>query len=116
MQPIGIEFTKIKNFSDVKKFVHSYDYEELKIFLSPLCGKSLGKHTEGSTKPATHGGIPDIRRVYGAGLKVLAGTAFKVSESTKYYADLIVKNILAKGFTVYQKVEAVLAYVCLTLA
>lgn len=116
MSSIGIEFAKIHNFYDVKKFVNSYNYKEIQIFLSHHCGKSLGNHTEGLTKPATHDGIPDVRRVYGAGLKVLSGTAFKVSESTKYYADLIIQNILAKGFTVYQKVDAILAYVCLTLA
>lgn len=112
MAIIAKDFNKISNLDDIRNFVNTYSRQEILVFFSSYCGSSLGIHKKGNNTPATKDGIPDIRRIYAAGLKVLSGTAFKVSEETKYYADIILKNISNLNFMVYTKIEAVLAYIC----
>ena len=112
MAIIAKDFNSISNLSDVKKFVTTYSYPDILIFFGSFCGSSLGAHNKGNNTPITSGRIPDIRRIYGAGLKVLSGTASRVSEDTKFYAELILNNIKTMNFTVYSKIEAVLAYIC----
>lgn len=112
MAIIAKDFNKISNLDDVRNFVNTYSRQEILIFFSTYCGASLGRHNKGNNTPATTDGIPDIRRIYAAGLKVLSGEACNVREETKYYADIILKNIDKMNFTIYSKVEAVLAYIC----
>lgn len=112
MAIIAKDFNQISDLDDIRNFVNTYSHHDILTFFSTFCGHSLGIHTKGNNTPATVGGIPDVRRVYGAGLKVLSGTASKVSEDTKFYAELILKNIKQKGFSIYTKVEAVLAFIC----
>ena len=66
----------------------------------------------GSTTPATRGCIPDIRRIYGAGLKILSGEGYHASEETKFYAGIVLSQVYREGFTIYNQKEAVIAYYC----
>ena len=115
MAIIAQDFNRISNLGDVRNFVNTYNRHDIFIFFSTYCGSSLGIHSKGNNTPATNNGIPDVRRIYGAGLKVLSGSASKVSADTKYYADLILKNISKVNFNIYTKLEAVLAYICYTI-
>lgn len=111
---IGIDFKNLKNTTaDFNSFINKYSLDEIKIFFSTFSGFNLGIHTKGYDKPSTSEGIPDIRRIYGAGLKVLSNSIFKVSDNVKFYADIIIKNVIKYGFTTYSKAEALLSYICL---
>ena len=110
---IGIDFSNIRSANDVINFVDSYSRNEILTFLPSYSAISLGNHNEGSDKPATTNGVPDIRRIFGAGLKVLSGSASKVSEDTKFYANIVFNHVKRFNFTLYSVVEAILTYVCL---
>lgn len=111
---IGKKYNNLKNDrKDFDNFLNQYSNEEIKRFFSSLSGGCLGNKNTGHNKPSSKGGIPDVRRVYGAGLKVLSSSFYSVSEQTKFYADIIVNKVMQEGFITYDKKDALIAYVCL---
>lgn len=101
------------NPQDFKDFFNMYTKEEIKRIFSSESGECLGNQSTGKNKPITFGSITDIRRIYGAGLRVLSRDGISVSENTKFYADIIVAQVFKKGFETYDVKDALLAYYCL---
>lgn len=111
---IGLKYAQMgNNINDIKHFVNSFSLEEIKIFFSTVSGGRLGNRNKGKNTVCTNGGIPDIRRIYGAGLKVLSGMACSVHDKVKFYADIILNQVFKNGFKMYDKKDAILAYLCL---
>lgn len=111
---ISKDFKKLQNSpQDFKRFFDTYSKEEISKFFSSESGECLGNHSTGSNKPVTTGGIPDIRRIYGASLKALSKDGGHVSEDIKLYAEIIVSQVFKIGFEVYDRRDALLAYYCL---
>jgi len=111
---IGKDFKAISNSEGIVKFCKKYSSSEIKIFLTSYCGGALGNRNKGCNKPCTKGTIPDIRRIYGAGLKVLSGSCDNISEDVKFYADIVFNTVKKSKFAVYDVIDGILTYKCLT--
>lgn len=110
---IGQDFRNLKNTEkSLENFCNKYTRQEISTFLASKSGEYLGNNHMGSTTPITSGGVPDIRRIYGAGLKILSGEGCHASEQTKFYAGIVLSKIYKNGFTMYNQKEALIAYYC----
>lgn len=110
---IGEDFRNLEHSEKaLKNFCDKYSREEISGFLASQSGQYLGNNYMGATTPITSGGVPDIRRIYGAGLKILSGEGYRASEQTKFYAGIILSQVYREGFTIYNPKEALIAYYC----
>ncbi len=110
---IGYAYSQINNINDLQKFCAAYTRNQIHQFFLSMNGSYLAsKH--GENCPSAIPGATDIRRVLGAGLKVLSGTCKSVSEQTKFCADLVIKNITKNGFNMYNRIDGIISYLCLT--
>lgn len=110
---IGKDFKNLNHSEEaLESFCNKYTREEISSFLASQSGQYLGDNYMGVTTPATSNGIPDIRRIYGAGLKILSGEGYRASEQTKFYAGIVLSQIYRNGFTMYNQKEALIAYYC----
>ena len=110
---IGRDFKNLEHSEEaLRTFCDKYSREEISTFLARQSGQYLGNNHMGATTPATSGGIPDIRRIYGAGLKILSGEGYHASEQTKFYAGIVLSQVYRDGFTMYNQKEALIAYYC----
>lgn len=106
------DLKNLKNsLESIDKFFKRYSKEEIYQFLLSKSGEYLGDHTKGMNTPATLGRIADIRRVYASALKVLS-SEFHSSEEIKFCSDVILSNVCKNGFTIYNQIEAIIAYSC----
>lgn len=110
---IGRDFKNLEHSEEaLKNFCDKYSRKEISSLLASQSGQYLGNNHMGSTTPITSGGIPDIRRIYGAGLKILSGEGYHASEQTKLYAEIVLSKVYKNGFTIYNQKEALIAYYC----
>lgn len=110
---IGQKYNEISSYEDLKGFCTSYEKNEIKNLFLSMNGSYLASN-HGKDCPSSTSGIADIRRVLGAGLKVLSETCNSVSEQTKHSSSLILNHIKKYGFTLYNKIDGIIAYLCYT--
>lgn len=105
------DFNSITTFNDIIDFCNNYDKQSIFQLLVSYNGAYLAS-SHGEKFPTTISGTTDVRRVIGAGLRVFSETCKKVSDQTKYCADLILNHIKLHGFVLYNKIDGIIAYIC----
>lgn len=108
---IGFDYNQIQNLADLISFCNHYSKLEIYNLFVSTNGAYLA-HNHGTNTPSSLGGIADVRRVYGAGLKVLSQSCLSVSSQTKYCAGLVLGHIKQYDFSLYSKADGIIAYLC----
>lgn len=113
---IGLDFITIASFNDLPLFCSHYSRAQIHTFFVSRNAYNLARKSIGSNTPMnSYTSIPDVRTVYGAGLRVLSGTCSNLRENTVFCADNVISYIKTHGFGKYYSViDAILAYQCLT--